>query len=345
MTNDLLTDPFATPAEPTPEILKNGSYWLPPISDPTAKRQRLTRVTTLVKTVSDMFLIDRYHQREIMIGLAQREDLYDRVCGTDWSDKNALNKLAEQVMEAAKSGRGYAGSEVGTAFHSGTERLDRSDPHGMRKKWDAKFRAYEACMAAHGFTFNPQWIERRVVIEKYGAAGTLDRIGTLHGVHYIDDLKSQKTFYTWWEIAMQLALYANADAMWDESSHRYIQMPKVNRDRAFVTWMPIQHPGDDPDAVDLYEVDIAKGWRAVDLVDLVRKLRKEGEKWGSLVPLTAPLTDEERFAGRIADAGSVADLTKIMQEMTKTWSTTTIPAHLLQQGTARYHELSPQNVR
>lgn len=340
MTKDLLTDPFAAPAEPTPDLIKNGRYWLPPISDPTAKRIGWTRATTLVKTVSDMFLIDRYHQREIMIGLAKREDLYDRACTTDFDDKDALNKLALEVLEAAKSGRGYAGSEVGTAFHSGTERLDRGQEHGMRAKWDAKMKAYLACMAAHGFTFNPQWIERRVVCERYQVAGTFDRIGTRAGVHYIDDVKSQKTFYTWWEIAMQLAIYANADAMWDEEQHRYVQMPRVDKDIAYVTWIPVQHPGDNPDDVDLYAVDIAKGWRAVDLVHLVRQLRKEGEKWGALVSLEQPLSDEEKFARRIADADSVADLTKIMQEMVKLWGTPGVPAHLLDLGTKRYQAVA-----
>lgn len=336
MTKDLLTDPFAAPAEPTPDIIKNGRYWLPPINDPTAKRIGWTRATTLVKTVSDMFLIDRYHQREIMIGLAQREDLYDLVCATDFDDKEALNKLALDVLEAAKSNRGYAGSEVGTAFHAATERLDRGDPHGMRPKWAAKLKAYEERMANAGFTFNPQWIERRVVCERYQVAGTFDRIATQHKVNYITDLKTQKTFYTWWEIAAQLAIYANADAMWDEDQHRYVDMPPVNKDTAFVTWMPVQHPGDDADAVDLYAVDIAKGWRAVDLISLVRDLRKQGEKWGTLVPVEQPLSEEEAFAARIRDAGSVADLTKIMQDMAKRWGVPGVPVHLLKLGTERY---------
>jgi hypothetical protein len=347
MPKDLLTDPFAAPAEPTPEILKNGSYWLPPIGDPTAKRQRWTRATTLVKTVSDMFLIDRYHQREIMIGLAKREDLYDLACTIDHDDKDALNKLALDVLEAAKSGRGYAGSEVGTAFHSATERLDRGDAHGMRPKWDAKLANYEKAMSLRGFTFNPLWMERRVVCERYQVAGTFDRIAQRGSTNprvsdnplFVTDLKTQKTFYTWWEIAAQLAIYANADAMWDESQCRYVQMPKVDRDSAFVTWMPVQHPGDDPDAVDVYRVDIAKGWRAVDLIHLVRGLRKEGEKWGTLEPVTAPMSDEERFAQRLNEAAQRPELTRLMQEMVKVWGVAAVPMHLLDLGKRRWAEL------
>jgi len=353
VTKDLLTDPFAAPVEPTPDILKNGRYWLPPVNDPTAKRIGWTRATTLVKTVSDMFLIDRYHQREIMIGLAQREDLYDLVCATNFDDKKALNDLAETVLEAARSGRGYAGSEVGTAFHSATERLDRGDPHGLRSKWEAKLKAYQERMALAGFTMNPLWMERRVICERYQVAGTFDRIATLmpnsvlarkYGFAqqelFITDLKTQKTFYTWWEIAAQLAIYAHGDAMWDEEQHRYVAMPKVNQDQAFVTWMPVQHPGENADDVDLYAVDIAKGWRAVDLIHLVRQLRKEGEKWGQLVAVEQPLSQEEAFAQRIAEAEHTAELTAIMQEMTRLWGTTAIPAHLLKQGGARWQELA-----
>lgn len=347
MTKDLLTDPFAAPAEPTPEILKNGSYWLPPISDPTAKRQRWTRATTLVKTVSDMFLIDRYHQREIMIGLAKREDLYDLACTIDHDDKDALNKLALDVLEAAKSGRGYAGSEVGTAFHSATERLDRGEAAGLRPKWDAKLGNYEKAMGQRGFVMIPELMERRVVCERYQVAGTFDRIAQRGPLHvsmgssplYVTDLKTQKTFYTWWEIAAQLAIYANADAMWDESQCRYVQMPRVDKDSAFVTWMPVQHPGDDPDAVDVYRVDIAKGWRAVDLIHLVRGLRKEGERWGTLEPVAAPMSDEERIAQRLNEAERRPELTKLMQEMARVWGVAKVPGHLLDLGKRRWDEL------
>jgi hypothetical protein len=347
VTKDLLTDPFAAPAEPTPDIIKNGRYWLPPVNDPTAKRIGWTRATTLVKTVSDMFLIDRYHQREIMIGLAKREDLYDLACATDVDDKDALNKLAVDVMEAAKSGRGYAGSEVGTAFHAATERLDRGDPHGLRPRWDAKLKAYQDRMAAAGFTFNPQLMERRVVCERYQVAGTFDRIAQKGSANprvtssplFVTDLKTQKTFYTWWEIAAQLAIYANADAMWDEDQHRYVQMPRVDKDVAYVTWMPVQHPGENADDVDLYAVDIAKGWRAVDLISLVRDLRKQGEKWGTLVPLEQPMSEEENFARRLTEADTQADLVKVLQAMVKRWGTPGVPSHLLKLGHTRFEEL------
>lgn len=347
MTNDLLSDPFAVPAEPTPEILKNGSYWLPPINDPTAKPRRLTRATTLVKTVSDMFLIDRYHQREVIIGLTKREDLYDRACGTDPDDKRALEALAVEAMEAAKAGRGYAGAEVGTAFHAGTERLDKGQPHGLRTKWDPKMKAYLAKMEQAGFTAINDYIERRVVVEKYAVAGTFDRILLHNGRYVIADLKSQKTFYTWWEIASQLAIYAHGDAMWNEEQRRWEPMPKVDQDVAKVFWMPIQHPGDDPDAVDIYDVDIAKGWRAVDMIDMVRKFRKQGETWGKLADLstpkveavTRPLSDDERFAVRLDSAETQADLVKLLQEMTRHYGAAAVPAHLLKLGKDRYPSL------
>jgi hypothetical protein len=123
MAKDLLTDPFAAPAEPTPDLIKNGRYWLPPISDPTAKRIGWTRATTLVKTVSDMFLIDRYHQREIMIGLAKREDLYDRVCATDFDDKDALNAPAVRWARPFMPPRsGSTGATRTACGRSGTPR-------------------------------------------------------------------------------------------------------------------------------------------------------------------------------------------------------------------------------
>jgi hypothetical protein len=229
MAKDLLTDPFAAPAEPTPDLIKNGRYWLPPISDPTAKRIGWTRATTLVKTVSDMFLIDRYHQREIMIGLAKREDLYDRVCATDFDDKDALNALALDV---------HGGGQVGPRLRRqrGGHRLSRR--HGAARPGRPARPAAEVGRqdeSVSGLYGRARLHVQSTVDRTSGGVraipggGTFDRIGTRAGVHYVDDVKSQKTFYTWWEIAMQLAIYANADAMWDEEQHRYVQMPKVTR--------------------------------------------------------------------------------------------------------------------
>lgn len=345
-------DPFARPAPGRPELVRNGRYYLPPLGDPTGKPTPRTRVTNFVKAVSDMYTLDRWHQREVAIGLAFREDLYDLLRTLDVNDKDAVQKITDQALEAAKSGRiglhyGKGGSDTGSALHAHTDQLDRGMPVTARSHWAPKLANYEKAMADACLHVVPGMIELRVVVERFNLAGTFDRVlgyaepSTGRNPLFIGDLKTQRVFYTWWEIAMQLALYANADAIWDPDQCRFLDMPPVSREMALVFHMPMVHDGDDPHRVQPYEVDIAVGWEACQLVANVRELRSKGKSWG--IPfqvLTRPLSDTERYAARIRDAAARPDLVKINQEMTKHWSTTTIPVELLTAGRTRWEELT-----
>lgn len=349
---DFPGDPFAAPAQPKPELIRNGRYYLPPVDDPTAKPTAHTRVTTFVKTVSDMYTLSRWHQREVVIGLACREDLYDLSRTVDVNDRDAVQEIGDRAMEAAKSGRvgmtfGKGGNETGTALHAHTDQLDRGMPVTARQCWAPKLVNYEQALADACLEVAPGMIELRVVIERYNLAGTFDRVLVFKPtpdpstwIYLIGDLKTQRVFYTWWEIAMQLALYANADAMWDPEQCRYVDMPPVSRDLAIVAHMPMVHDGDDPNRVQLYEVDIAQGWEACQLVENVRQLRKAGKGWGRpLQSLTRPLGDTEQYAERLNSAGSRADLTRVMQAMVKHFGMGAIPLELTVLGSKRWAEV------
>lgn len=318
----IFSDPFAPPGKPAPEILRNGRYHLPPVGDPTGRPLSRQRVTNFVKAVSDSYALDQWKMRRVVVGLSRREDLYDLARGTAADDKATLGSIVDQALEAAKVFE-EGGADTGTAFHAYTDQVDRGQPHTARAKWAPKLENYTRAMRAHGLEVVPAWMERRVVIERFNLGGTLDRIlrssGT--GELFIGDLKSQKSFYTWWEIALQLALYSEADAMWNPDTLTYEDMPPVSRDLALVAWMPVVHPGADRDAVTFYDVDLTEARPCLDLVSNVLAMRKGGTKWGRPralpVEQAAPIHDEEAYARYLHSAGTTADVEKIAHEATQ----------------------------
>lgn len=325
---DFPGDPFAPPKAQRPELIRNGRYWLPPISDPTGKPIARSRVTNFVKTVSDTWALNRWQQWQMLIGLLKREDLYDLLRTLLPEDKDAILAIADRAMEAAKSDRvgftyGEGGNETGTALHGHTDQLDRGHLVTARSVWTPKLMNYRKALEDAFLDVVTGMIECRVVIERFNLAGTFDRVLAYRHVGpgdsrpmFIGDLKTQKKFYTWWEIAMQLALYAHADAMWDPDKWCYVDMPPVSWDIAIVAHMPMVHDGDDPDRVQLYEVDIAEGWKACQLVSDVRTLRSAGRKWGQpLETLSGSLSAIERYALRLRDAGTRDGLTTLGAEM------------------------------
>jgi len=343
---DFPGDPFAAPAVSRPELIRNGRYYLPPLHDPTGKSTARTRVTNFVKTVSDTYVLNRWQQWQAFNGLARREDLYDELRATDLEDRDAVLRIIDQSMEAAKTDRvgystGNGGNVTGTALHAYTDQLDRGQPVTARSVWLPKLANYEKALIDADLVVKPGMIECYVVIEQFGVAGKFDRMlrHVTDGTLFIGDLKTQKAFYSWWEIGMQLALYAHADAIWDAEQCRYRDMPPVSQDVAVVAHMPMVHDGDDPDRVQLYPVNIAKGWKACQLVADVREGRKDAKNW--VLPFTAlrrSMNSVEGYATRLNTAESQDDLLKIRDGMLVDFGGT-IPVELDQLGSKRWMEL------
>lgn len=351
-------DPFATTDsyaedEEDPTRITGGRYRLPDLTihhrpDGTrwlethglkAKKGGRQRVTNRVKNIGDARALDLWHQRMLIYGMVKRPDLYDLACATvatlgqeDQAAelKKALEDLSGRILAAAGADEG---ANLGTAFHGFTEAQDLGLMHYARKVWHGKLANYRTGLEAQGLEVVPGYIERKVVIERYGLAGTLDRVllDQITGQLLIGDLKSQKKFWTWLEIAAQMAAYAMADAMWDRNKLCFIEMPKVSQDVAVVAWMPVV--GDayedtaravtstgDRDGVDFFEVDLEKGRAALELCEKVGQLRSEAKSarqtWGVLRP--APhLAAVEAFARRLESVGSLAEGSAVWAEVHK----------------------------
>lgn len=341
-------DPFATTStlgtdDEDPERITGGRYRLPDltvspqdgslVTGLTARKGGWQRVTTLVKAIGDARALDLWHQRLLVLGMVKRPDLYDLACATVATTapedmRAALEDMAGRLLLAAGADEG---ANLGTAFHGFTEAQDLGLMHYARRIWHGKLRNYRDGLGVQRLQVVPELIERRVVVLKYGLAGTLDRIlfDAVTGSHRVGDLKSQKRFWTWLEISAQLAAYAMADAMWDRALMRYVDMPKVETDLAVVAWMPVDGNSEetarqrtsteDVDGVDFFNVDLAKGREALELCHRVDRMRSDAKSkhqtWGLLRP--APeLSLVEAYARRLADVSTPAEGSAVWAEIT-----------------------------
>lgn len=293
------------------------------------------RVTTLVKAIGDARALDLWHQRQLLYGLVVRPDLYDLTCATVATLKDgdpavlkkALEELSTRILIAAGAD---AGATLGTAFHGFTEAQDLGLMHYARKIWHGKLANYATGLQAQALEVHREYVERIIVVERYGLAGKTDRFlwDAVAAVLRIVDLKSQKKFWTWLEISAQLAAYAMADAMWDRARRCFVQVPPIAQDFGVVAWMPVAHPDGldgfgEPgaeDGVDFFNVDLEKGREALELCHKVDRMRSDAKSarqtWGLLRP--APhLAAVEAFAARLDSVGSPAEGSAVWAEVVK----------------------------
>lgn len=318
---------FALPAKPTPDeggIVRDrwGRYVLP---DPETGQERgWTRATTWAKTISDTFKLHQWQERMTAKGLALRPDLYALIGATD--DKNELNRICEDAKNAAGS---KVGANLGTAVHNYTEQLDRGvelRSIGVPSTIVGDVTSYGEALNRHGLVPVRDMIERVVLNTKLGVAGRLDRVltntrpvgrWTEPGALFIGDVKTAANIgYSWLEVSIQLAIYANADYFWNIETKTYEKIPPLDLDEAIVMHVPVQQG-----YTDMYRLDIRQGWVYAQLAGLVREARADrklavrlGETIVSKPILEAVQTDQPReldIRARIDQATCVQDLSDI----------------------------------
>lgn len=244
-----------------------------------------TRATTFAKSMSDTFVLSQWGVRMAIKGLAMRPDLYALTAATPLDDRDKLNAIGEQAKEAAGA---KSSASLGTALHAFTEQVDRGDDVVVPAPWDRDVAAYTALVKAAGLEFRPELIERIVVVNRFGVAGTFDRLARLTrdltvklpgrkfpitlkaGSWVVLDLKTGRDLsYGMNEIAIQLGLYAEADAMWNRDTGEYEKLPPLDQNVALVIHLPVGQA-----KAELIAVDIAAGREAADLCHKVREWRK-----------------------------------------------------------------------
>ena len=269
-----------------------GRYEIP--NPETGKVEPYTRATTFAKSVSDTFGLTKWMLRMGGLGLAQRQDLLAGLAAADPSDSRTLDRIMAEAKEHAGAS---SGANIGTALHSFTEQVDRGEHPSIPEPWDADVAAYVEAVSAAGLTILPEHIEQVVVIPSLHVAGTLDRIvRTSDGRLVIADLKTGKSVdYSMGEIAVQLALYANATHVFDPATGELSPMPDVDKAEALVFHAPAG-----TGTCSVLSVDITAGAEMFSVIEVVRSWRKRRDLAVPYSPQHPATPPQDETADRMA---------------------------------------------
>lgn len=345
-------DPFDGPAavgpieeDDTRAPMQRGRYLLPTGSGD--KIERFTRATNFAKTLADTYLLSLWQQRMAVKGVTMRADLYASVASTSIDDRNRLNELVETAKEVAGT---KTRANLGTALHTFTEQHDRGENPIVPPPWDRDLAAYTSTLERLGVEILPDMIERTVLCSTYKIAGTFDRVVRLRrdlpvrlpgdrlrvlkkGTRVIFDLKTgAKLDFGFTEFCIQLALYANAESVYNAVTRRMEPMPEVNREVALVCHLPVGEG-----RATVIPLDIAAGWEAAKLAQAARdwqKAKVAGEPVGTVEVGTDP--DEiVEWEKRAAMAETVAELSALRREaiVARAWTPAVEAAALARRDT------------
>lgn len=262
--------------KPAP-TLQRDRYGRPLIRLPDGSRVvPYTRVTTLAKTLEEQSALTAWKQRMTLVGASLAPHLMLSVAAHR-EDRDKLNELAGQAMEAAQAG---AKAEIGTSLHRICETIDLGgDPGPYPEQYAPDIRAYQAA------TGGIEWlaVEQFIVLDDMQVAGTTDRIGVYKGRPVIADIKTGSIEYGALSIACQLACYANGEA-YDVATCARTPLPEHLDDKiGLVIHLPAGQG-----RCELHEVDLHAGYDAALQSIRVRDMRRGAKGWMRPVPLEEP---------------------------------------------------------
>lgn len=272
-----------------------------------------TRVTTVAKTLDDGGGLAPWKAAMCAQGMimrrglrAQWEALLAQYSGDPWYADEAGKKACKALVEdCAAVGGANDRREMGSSLHTITALVDVGrQPQHLTEETERDILAYVDGMAAAGIVILPGMVELTVVLDDWRVAGTFDRLVTVPGfdLPMIADLKTgNELSYSWQSIAVQLAAYSRADAIYiqgtaeDGSQDVRRPMPAVDQDHGLILWL---NAG--TGRLEFWLVDIAEGWMAFDLSMRARGWRKH-----------EVATELSHYTRRLAPD---ADLTKLLED-------------------------------
>lgn len=274
-----------------------------------------TRCTTYVDVLEDKYNLQKWMQRMVAVGLAQRPDLHlaaASMAADPQANKRDLDGICEQAVEAA---RGTAKATTGTALHAYVERINRGvvDLGPVPTEYQRHLDAYRAATA--GFT--PLHVERFVVQDQLRVGGTPDLIAQIDGLDglVVVDLKTGPSTlkYGALKVAMQLAMYSHS-CLYAADTGQRAEIEGLRTDIGVVVALNSEtDPSVDADAgkCELHLVDLSAGWEAVQVATQVREWRK---RKGLLRP--AELPSAALPAALTAPAAPVVDAHQLDRALT-----------------------------
>ena len=252
------------------------------------EKKSFSRVTTIAKSLDDEGALTAWKGRMTATGLVQRPDLL-AAASTVLEDRSALDRIVQQSIEAAGAS---SKANIGTALHQVTQQLDLGHKPAILPGLQGDVDAYIAGIDTHGIIMDPKFIEVVLVNEKFGYAGTVDRIARLRSRRrrQIFDLKTGNIEYAINSIAVQMAMYANAQYVYDWRTKEKQEMPDLDKTRGVIIHLPAGQS-----KLELYEVDLVAGWEAAQLAIQVREWRKRKDLHIRITaePPSSPLSQDD----------------------------------------------------
>jgi len=231
------------------------------------KETYFPRVTTIAKCLDDEGALTAWKGRMTATGLVHRNDLLVAASAA-LEDKGALDRIVQQAIEAAGAS---SKANIGTALHSLTQALDLGQQPAILPGLQIDVDAYLLGMVKHGVIIDPRFVEILLVNEKYEYAGTADRIARFNTrkKKQVMDLKTGSIDYAMNAIAVQMAMYANAEYIYDWRTQTCTDLPDIDKTRGVILHLPAGKG-----ELALYEVDLVAGWVAAQMAMEVRAWRK-----------------------------------------------------------------------
>ena len=271
------------------------------ITTTSGKQTSFTRVTTIAKCLDDEGSLTAWKGRMTATGLVQRQDLLV-AASTALDDKQALDRIVQQAIEAAGAS---SKANIGTALHQLTQQIDLGRKPAILPGLQGDVDAYVQGMKTHGVIIDPRLVEVLLVNEKWEYAGTADRIArfSTRKKKQVFDLKTGNIEYAINAIAVQMAMYANAEYIYDWQTKERIPMPDIDKTRGVIIHLPAGQ-----NKCDFYEVDLVAGWEAAQMAMDVRAWRKRKDLH---IRVTATPTEEPAATGPASDLNRADALRRI----------------------------------
>lgn len=228
-----------------------GRYKLP---GPDGPETSWTRATTFAATLAEQYGLRIWKERQVVWGLSRRPDLItmaSTIVGPE--DKKALGEIVTEAHIAAGTD---AKANRGTAIHLACVAAEAGAFERVPEELRPHVAGYFKAMRDGGLEILPQYVERTGIVKQYGVAGTLDNLVRCpDGKVRVADKKTGRMDYSDTEFAVQMALYAHFDALFNYGTNSYEPMPDVATDYAILA-----HIDPETGHTELLRINIEWGW-------------------------------------------------------------------------------------
>lgn len=262
-----------------------------------------TRVTTIAKTLDDGAGLMPWKATASIVGTLRRpgimaswQALIAEHPDPWYGSADSKAKCKKLVEQAAEAGGSTDRADIGTALHALIElgaKTGWAETPILQPAMAADVAAYRTTLDAAGIVVERNFVESVVVLDRFQAAGTSDNLAIVvpgYG-RVVGDLKTGTDLkYSWQAIAIQLAAYANADAVYvqgeagDGSQDQREPMPNVSKQVGLVIHLPAGEG-----RCELHLVDLVAGWEAFQQSMAVRAWRARRDVAKPLEIAAAPV--------------------------------------------------------